>query len=611
MSPTDSNASSDPSKSTREDAPAKDVRKSDRRHRATNAPQLSGTDPPWQNSTPSDSKMYPYPEQPYMTPGRHEPSSALNMGDMQSSMPAYQHRPMFFEHHSIPHHYVSPNAAHGPIYPVHPMSPYGTPAPNTSMTFTASYSNVYPPYYPQQHPNSPMHHASHAYPSQVAGSQMHVGVPLMNQSGGYAHGYYPQPVYMSSRQGHKSAPPDSSGQTHPRPSAPSKQTTSKPHSAPPRDDLNLEYDVSKTIVDGSTPMRNAPATSPSKARGPLRKPKQSGHALWVGNLPSGTNIVDLKDFFARDMNKDLESVFLISKSNCAFVNYKTERACLAALSRFHDSRFQGARLVCRLRRADMMPGSATDGMEFSATTPLRGGDGDDTTTTDQAEIRAIERNAEERRSDTRVPNRYFVVKSLTVEDLEHSRRTGVWATQSHNKVALNEAYETADNVYLIFSANKSGEYYGYARMMAPIQADETLASEVPPRTETNPTEAEPLSVTSTPASETAPNGRIIDDPARGTIFWEADTSEEEGDGRSEKSAGCDVVEEPAESGFQSIGGPFRIRWCSTERVPFHRTRGLRNPWNANREVKIARDGTEIEPSVGERLIQLFHTPHAG
>ena len=40
------------------------------------------------------------------------------------------------------------------------------------------------------------------------------------------------------------------------------------------------------------------------------------------------------------------------------------------------------------------------------------------------------------------PNdRYFIVKSLTVEDLELSVRTGIWATQSHNEEAFNKAYE--------------------------------------------------------------------------------------------------------------------------------------------------------------------------
>src|SRR5271163_210954 len=42
-------------------------------------------------------------------------------------------------------------------------------------------------------------------------------------------------------------------------------------------------------------------------------------------------------------------------------------------------------------------------------------------------------------------------------------------------------------------------------------------------------------------------------------------------------------------------------------VQFQRTRMLRNPWNGNREIKISRDGTEIEPSVGERLLKEFDT----
>ena len=43
-----------------------------------------------------------------------------------------------------------------------------------------------------------------------------------------------------------------------------------------------------------------------------------------------------------------------------------------------------------------------------------------------------------------------------------------------------------------------------------------------------------------------------------------------------------------------------------QKLPFIRTRQLRNPWNANREVKISRDGTEVEPVVGERLLTEFH-----
>lgn len=36
---------------------------------------------------------------------------------------------------------------------------------------------------------------------------------------------------------------------------------------------------------------------------------------------------------------------------------------------------------------------------------------------------------------------FFIVKSLTVEDLELSARNGIWATQAHNEAALNKAYE--------------------------------------------------------------------------------------------------------------------------------------------------------------------------
>jgi hypothetical protein len=112
----------------------------------------------------------------------------------------------------------------------------------------------------------------------------------------------------------------------------------------------------------------------------------------------------------------------------------------------------------------------------------------------------------------------------------------------------------------------------------------------------------------TPATEWAPRGRIIDDSARGTIFWEAEIPDAEGDEEAttaEKDEGFQA-DVDISAVAQSWGKPFKIEWVSTNRLPFYRTRGLRNPWNANREVKIARDGTELEPNVGERLAQMFH-----
>lgn len=48
-------------------------------------------------------------------------------------------------------------------------------------------------------------------------------------------------------------------------------------------------------------------------------------------------------------------------------------------------------------------------------------------------------------NSARVPEKYFIVKSLTMQDLEASVRNGVWATQSHNEVALDRAYEVSMN----------------------------------------------------------------------------------------------------------------------------------------------------------------------
>jgi len=218
-----------------------------------------------------------------------------------------------------------------------------------------------------------------------------------------------------------------------------------------------------TAVSGAS-SNSSSGSIPSTPRGPPRKPKQSGHALWVGNLPSGTIVSDLKDHFSRGATMEIESVFLISKSNCAFVNYRTETACAAAMTRFHDSRFQGVRLVCRLRRnsgttsapgiptgpASLMPAVAYTQTAFEAITQNR-----------EVSSKALEGAAAElsRAGEPAVKahDKYFVLKSLTVEDMELSVRNSIWATQSHNEEALNKAYNVSQTNYLHyeFSAHMS------------------------------------------------------------------------------------------------------------------------------------------------------------
>jgi hypothetical protein len=56
------------------------------------------------------------------------------------------------------------------------------------------------------------------------------------------------------------------------------------------------------------------------------------------------------------------------------------------------------------------------------------------------------------------------------------------------------------------------------------------------------------------------------------------------------------------------GRPFCIEWIRTNTLPFFRTRHLRNPWNHGREVKVSRDGTELEPTVGQELLDEWDRP---
>ncbi len=108
------------------------------------------------------------------------------------------------------------------------------------------------------------------------------------------------------------------------------------------------------------------------------------------------------------------------------------------------------------------------------------------------------------------------------------------------------------------------------------------------------------------AKDNIPRGGIIDDSARGTMFWQIEGNENDGDFEDDSEVMRNKEAEDTDEDMQTSGKPFKLQWLSTVPLPFYRTRGLRNPWNSNREVKIARDGTELEPSVARRLIGLMN-----
>ncbi|KAJ9498183.1 hypothetical protein H2202_006334 [Exophiala xenobiotica] len=572
-----------------------------------------------------------YPRQQFGI-GHFPGAGALDMSNMAAALPDYQMRQ--FQQPSFPHHYQSPAVANQSM-----MYQYNQSAQFAGQT-AGNYTHAFQQYPSQYMQGTPPRQQHPAYPQFMSTPGGVSAQPFQNQAfmmqqpmvstsntppQHQQQGAYPQafanPAYASAYARAAAA--------YPIPQLRLDSSLAQPqqHSFYPQIQSQgrrqLPQYGPRRVLSGTVVRRTSSNSSlqTSALRGPPRKPKQSGHALWVGNLPPTTHIVDLKDHFSKDATDDIESVFLISKSNCAFVNYKTESSCAAAMTRFHDSRFQGVRLVCRLRRGSSSTTAATPTQSQSQTVAsvpdevVEGESKQEETSTDQPIIDGEAVTAEPEAIE-KVKEKFFVVKSLTVEDLERSVHSGVWATQAHNEDALNRAHKSAENVYLIFSANKSGEYFGYARMESAID-DESAASiqDYQPRAEIpDPSPSDlPLTIP-TPATATAPKGRIIDDSARGTIFWEAENEaaqEKESSQNPEDDAG-NVSGEGYESGSpatpQTFGKPFKIKWMSTDRLPFYRTRGLRNPWNANREVKIARDGTEIEPSVGRRLVSMFHRP---
>jgi hypothetical protein len=225
------------------------------------------------------------------------------------------------------------------------------------------------------------------------------------------------------------------------------------------------------------------------------------------------------------------SIFLISRSKCAFVNYDTEAHLQAAIARFHGVPLRAdprcALLVCRVRPPEehlrtgvgwqrgvgmhrrwveekaARDGSASAVSASHAETPSSGAHSLESSLSalainDHCEVpgrpplRQLETGSNSSTSQStnssflrqHFPQRFFVLKSLTQvcfsvlrppspcpgtdppalqDKLDLSVQTGAWATQKHNEAILDHAFRTSEDVFLVFSANKSGAFYGYAR----------------------------------------------------------------------------------------------------------------------------------------------------
>ncbi|KAG8867825.1 hypothetical protein FRC20_004770 [Serendipita sp. 405] len=198
------------------------------------------------------------------------------------------------------------------------------------------------------------------------------------------------------------------------------------------------------------------------------------------------------------------SVFLISRSNCAFVNYATEEHLRRCVEWFNGKPLRSPqidprcpKLVCRVRKKgddlragvggqrgigiharwakEMLgkrrghPADQSD-MEVGHRPPLvHGGPAAGSKKSSSGSGSSVSHaSTTSSLLATHFPDRYFIIKSLTQHDVDLSVQTGLWATQMHNQETLDRAYRTSQFVYLIFSVNKSGEFFGYAVMDGPI-----------------------------------------------------------------------------------------------------------------------------------------------
>ncbi|EGG13149.1 uncharacterized protein MELLADRAFT_101090 [Melampsora larici-populina 98AG31] len=434
-----------------------------------------------------------------------------------------------------------------------------------------------------------------------------------------------------------------------------------------------------------------------------RPPSHSEHALWVGNVPNDASHEELWKFFSgphsTPSTSGVESIHLISRSNCAFVNYLSQvhlqhaiTVCNGKTLRPFDPRSKP--LVCRVRNPEDNVKSGVGAQRIGGMhrswirktiksneiidrdvklqqSRSIGNEDQCKRTSSTSTFNSNQTNSSGTASTSssflsrHFPRRYFILKSYTEEDLNLSVERSVWASQSHNEPILDQAYRTSsEGVYLIFSANRSGEFYGYAKMTGPIwrsihppisvpnspisrpslitnrrasandlvlplppllvEKDEGLEEEktglegrLLPAFQERRTTASPVPISPcVPFIGLAPPISLTGGPSRSLpelIRLETSVEKKE----AKESGGVVVVvketeglddegeEEEVMGSEDSVGGdgrPFEIEWIKVQKLPFHLTRDLKNPFNGHREVKVSRDGTEIEPSIGAILV---------
>ncbi|XP_064497301.1 3'-5' RNA helicase YTHDC2 isoform X2 [Pseudopipra pipra] len=111
----------------------------------------------------------------------------------------------------------------------------------------------------------------------------------------------------------------------------------------------------------------------------------------------------------------------------------------------------------------------------------------------------------------------------------------------------------------------------------------------------------------TPSNERKLNGAFWESSMVYLIFSVQGSGHFQGFARMDSAIGCEKSQDWGSTGF---GGVFKVEWIRKESIPFQFAHHLLNPWNDNKKVQISRDGQELEPQVGEQLLQLWDHIHS-
>ncbi|OAP62882.1 hypothetical protein AYL99_02109 [Fonsecaea erecta] len=448
--------------------------------------------------------------------------------------------------------------------------------------------------------------------------------------------------------------------------------------------------------------RRSPARSRPDSRPPLkRKHSSSGeHALWIGNIPLQANILNLRDHFYQVAGSDLVSITYNPEARYAFANFSTKASRLKVIELAASTLFHEKRLDCRIRsesgRRSIKVSYGHDnhgGRKISIHQPVEL----------EKKIEELSRFPEADPSQLG-KDKYFIIKSFSIEAMHHSLQMNQWHVPCRHVYRINNAVQTARKVYLIFSVNGSGQFFGYAlltsaivcdemdnptndrelhfplsaedenpaqnaiRNIAPASSGQTPSTTVRSRSPSD-ASSQPFPLTpskSLPAPLLNP-GIIQYKPSRRQIVWEASScdhrdsaaSDSESssasrslpslqDGVARRSASSSdtspilkrnpsfcgknspptSTRSPSPTGIRDeglsnsdddttvmrtlrqFGHPCRIKWLAADSLSFDEVCGIRNKWNDNKPIHVARNATPVHPDAATALLDVWRSSAA-